>query len=533
MNGAITLACVLAAAGATYWCVGWRVRRSHRRARQELLSRESHYQALYDRAPDMMASVDTATWCVLVCNQTLADALGRAKAEIVGRSVLECFSPGSAADAGRVFERVFDAGEVHNAEVVLARRDGTTIDTNLNIATVHDAEGRIVHARAVWQDITDRKLAEHRLRESLREAELVNAELAFHKFALDQHAIVAVTDPKGRITYVNDKFCQISRYPREELLGQDHRIINSGHHPKAFFRDMYATIAAGRVWHGEIRNRAKDGSIYWVDTTIVPFMDAHDAVARYVAIRADITERKQTQERLGESFLRQQDLLKREITLVRELNHRVRNNLAGILGLVGTYERSAKDARAIGEAVRAKVRALKEVHDMISLSHDLPVDLRRLVERLAADAAEGTGPARPGRVILDGRAVLVPAAQACALAMILQELLTNAVKHGALSGPQGSVRLTWSVGADDTGPTLALEWHERGGPPTRPPASRGAGLGIIEGLVGAELRGQCEFHFEPAGLRVEIRARLDRPDASRMEEGSALVGAVDMERSNG
>jgi len=136
--------------------------------------------------------------------------------------------------------------------------------------------------------------------ESALKRRLALKELTDYKYALDQSAIVAITDQKGIITYVNDNFCKISKYRPQELLGQDHRIINSGYHSQSLIRYMWVTIANGNIWRGEFRNRAKDGSYYWVDTTIIPFLNDKRKPYQYLSIRFDITEKMKLEDDLLE-----------------------------------------------------------------------------------------------------------------------------------------------------------------------------------------------------------------------------------------
>ena len=141
-----------------------------------------------------------------------------------------------------------------------------------------------------------------RIASMVAESEYGRRELATQKFALDQHAIVSITDTAGTILYANDRFCEISGYAREELLGRNHRIINSGTHPAELFRDMWQTISLGQVWHGEICNRARNGSLYWVNATIVPLTNAAGEPERHIAIRTDITDRKRIEAQLSEQL---------------------------------------------------------------------------------------------------------------------------------------------------------------------------------------------------------------------------------------
>ncbi|PKB17756.1 ATP-binding protein [Flavobacterium sp. 5] len=192
-------------------------------------------------------------------------------------------------------------------------------------------------------------------------------ELDDYKYALDESAIVAITDPKGIIIHANDNFCKISKYSREELIGMDHRIINSSFHPKEFIRDLWITIANGKIWKGELKNKAKDGTIYWVDTTIVPFLDKDNKPYQYVAIRSDITLRKKAEEDL----IKYSSALKYKNTQLIDfcniVSHNLRAPLINISMLVDYIDQSTdEDERQI---VHSKIKPV--VNHLMEIFNEL------------------------------------------------------------------------------------------------------------------------------------------------------------------
>jgi PAS domain S-box-containing protein len=253
------------------------------------------------------------------------------------------------------------------------------------------------------------------------------------RYALDQAAIVAITDQRGIITYVNDKFCEISKYSRDDLLGQDHRIINSGYHPKAFIRGLWHTIAHGQVWRGELRNRAKDGSIYWVDTTIVPLLDADGKPRQYLAIRSDITQRKAMEQQLTN-----QAALTQLGQLAAVVAHEVRNPLAGIKGSLQVLQSRASaepNDRRIFDAMISRIDVLNsKVEDILRFAQPRQpvleaVDVRAVLIDAATSAEAALNGASPG-IRIPAQGALLRADREM-LRSVLLNLLLNACQSGS------------------------------------------------------------------------------------------------------
>jgi PAS domain S-box-containing protein len=350
------------------------------------------------------------------------------------------------------------------------------------------------------------------------------SQLADFKRALDHAAIVAITDVSGRINYVNDTFCQISGYSREELLGQDHRIINSSYHPKEFIRELWRTIASGQIWHGELRNRAKDGRIYWVDTTIVPFLNERGKPYQYIAIRSDITARKYAEEQLA-----QQAALARVGQMAAVVAHEVRNPLAGIKGAVQVLmsRRAPGDSELpVMRDIVGRIDSLSDlINDLMLYARPRPPRLSHIELRpLISDAVmivRRDPAAQSIDIVIEGTDVSASVDDELIRATLLN-LVLNAAQamagHGRISvklGKSGNFAL---VEVRDNGPGIPVDIRNQVFEPFFTTKARGGGLGLPIARRTAELHGgSLELECPDSGGTVVTMRLPLRPVATARE----------------
>ena len=218
-------------------------------------------------------------------------------------------------------------------ELTCIRKDGSRLPAMMSVTALRDAQDAIIGYLLIGTDNTARKQAEEAVREN---ADLLRT--------IHLHSIVSVADRAGRIIDVNDTFCAISGYSREELLGKTHRVINSGVHSRAFWTEMWQSIASGKSWRGETCNRNKEGSLYWVDSIIVPFMDENGHPIKYLSIRNDITAAKLQEQQLREETEKAKVANSAKSDFLANMSHEIRTPMNAIIGMTRLALRKNPDA---------------------------------------------------------------------------------------------------------------------------------------------------------------------------------------------
>jgi PAS domain S-box-containing protein len=345
-------------------------------------------------------------------------------------------------------------------------------------------------------------------------------ELRNVKHALDRAAIVAVTDASGQIVDVNDRFCEVSKFTRDELIGQDHRVVNSGHHSRAFMTALWQRIASGQVWRGELLNRAKDGGLYWVDTTIVPFLGDDGVPYQYLAIHYDITDRK-----AAEAQLRDQALLAHVGEMAGVVAHEVKNPLAGIGGALQMIQRQLPPESTVIpliHQIRERLEAANRmVENLLLFAHPTPprfaaTDAAAIVERAMELFVQHS---RYERTCIEVRA---SGASGVALRGDLEQLgvaLAQVLINGAQAvNGQRQVVLNVEARPDscafvvtDDGPGMSREMQAMLSRPFRTTKTRGLGVGVaVARRIVEEHAGNLTFASEP-GQGTTVTLQLPRP----------------------
>ncbi len=440
---------------------------------ESLRETEGRFHEIADSAPVMiwMAGTDRI---VSFFNRTFLDFIGKSLENSLHGGWVEAVYPEDRANYRSIYDRNFDVRNSFSTEVRIRRYDGEYRWVYILGVPRFTDHGDFVGYIGTGIDIEENKRNQHEILEGRATAQRALKALEYQKFALDEHAIVATTDANGHITYANRKFCEISGYTLEELLDQDHRIVNSGHHPKSFFNHLYQTIQQGKTWHGEICNRAKNGQLYWVDTTIVPFLGENGAPERYIAIRTDITERKRAESELIRHRDHLQDLVKEQTADLRaakeaaeradlakseflaNMSHELRTPMHAILSFsdLGLEKIDSATPEKLGSYFKrihtSGERLLLLLNDLLDLSkleagqmvlEIHPHDLRPLVRDAIAEFESLITNKRLHLTVEESNCNTTALVDANRFGQVIRNLLSNAIKF---TPDEGSITLRFS-----------------------------------------------------------------------------------------
>ncbi len=381
---------------------------------------EKRLRTIIEASPIPLVITKTSDGVVIMANESLGKLFKISVSEAIGQKSPDFYQNRN--ERQSLLNAVIKDGYVDNFELILKKIDGELFwcSVSLKLMTL-DNEQMLI---AGFHDITDRKDAEQEIinhREHLEEMvskrtrELTISEqklqqsikdISDYKLALDESSIVAITDQEGIINHVNDNFCKISKYSRDEIIGKSHKVTNSGFHPKEFFIDLWGTITKGLVWRGEIKNKAKDGSYYWVDSTIIPFLDKKGKPFQYVTVRFDISVKKKVEEDIIKAKEAADSANRAKSEFLANMSHEIRTPMNAVIGFSELLSKSVEDKKQLSqvESIRNSGKnLLKIINDILDLSKieagkiditPIPVnlcDLLREIENLFAQKVKEKG----------------------------------------------------------------------------------------------------------------------------------------------
>ncbi|MDQ0883750.1 PAS domain S-box protein [Peribacillus sp. V2I11] len=369
-------------------------------------------------------------------------------------------------------------GKTWNGEICNRAKDGNVYWVDTTIVPFMK-KGKPYQYISIRSDISSRKQAENALKGSIKELEDMH-------YAINQSLIVAITDDKGVIIEVNEKFSEVSGYGRGELIGHTHKVVNSGYHSKEFFEQMWKTVHERKVWKGEIRNKAKDGSFYWVDTTIVPFFSEEGKPFQFLALRYDITERKQSEE-----MLHRQDKLAAVGQLAAGVAHEIRNPLTSMKGYTEFLQLDETDEnkQEYLEIIMDEINRVNEiVEEFLQLAKPqaLILETKNLVPIIQNVVSLTEFEARKKNITLisdcNGEEILVRCDE-----NRLKQVILNFIKNGMEAMPDGGfIKIITELKKDkvhisitDTGIGMPPEQLKRLGEPFFTTKKSGNGLGLM------------------------------------------------------
>ncbi|MBC7409758.1 MAG: PAS domain S-box protein, partial [Arcicella sp.] len=289
---------------------------------------------------------------ILYVNEAFTKMTGYTAEEVIGKTPRILQGPKSDKNELKRLGETIRKWQPFETTIINYKKNGEEFWINFSLTPVANEKGWYTHWISIEKDVTERKLAELKLF-------AISKELMDYKFALDQSSIVALMDAKGIIKHVNDNFIDISKYSREEWIGQDYRIIYSDYHNGEFIKDLWQTITKGKIWKGELKNKSKDGTIYWVNATIVPFLDNKGKPYQYIAIRNDITKQKKHQ-----LTIENQNKKLRGIAWTQ--SHILRAPLARMLGLLNLMELESFKSNDLPEIMNHFKNSLHELDAIIT-----------------------------------------------------------------------------------------------------------------------------------------------------------------------